>query len=737
MPQAANFHIPALDCPDELLLIERSLRRTQGIAEVAPDYLARNLRVEFDAAQTDAQSILNAIQTAGFPAQIALPLVKTRANSGAGQARRFGVPIAVVIGGLLLLAAALIEMFFGERLRWLMICLTIASTIVSGSQVARAAWRAVRLRALDMNVLMVLAATGAIAIADYFEAATAMLLFAVSLWLERISLERAQRATSSLLALAPNVAHRMKNAGSATEQILDVDAADLAVGDHVLVRPGERIPADAVVQSGESAVNQAPITGENVPVEKSLGDRVFTGTLNGEGSLVLSVTHVSGESTLARIGRLIESARASRSRMERFVDSFARWYTPAVIVLALLVVLVPIALSQLGVQWAAAVEASQWFHRGLVLLVIACPCALVISTPVTVVSGLYQAARQGILVKGAEFLEKSADFQNVALDKTGTVTTGAMQLIEIEAFDQRSTDELLALAAALEQHSEHPVAHAIRGAAARRSIAPATIPTLQALRGFGVRGELNGDTYFLGNDRLFRGPEFRLSDEDSNRIRNDGGTNSAGSAAKQSENAAGTQVWLGTSTRILGKLQLADQPRPQISQAIIELRQLGVRRVVMLTGDNAAAADVIARKIGVDEVFADLLPQQKIDHIRELSEQGKTAMVGDGVNDAPALAAADIGIALGGQASDTALETADVVIMTPDLSKVAELMRISRRCRTLLKQNIAFSLATKIGVVIIAALGLATMWMAVAADVGASLLVIANGLRIIDRRRGE
>ncbi len=309
-----------------------------------------------------------------------------------------------------------------------------------------------------------------------------------------------------------------------------------------------------------------------------------------------------------------------------------------------------------------------------------------------------------------------------------------MQLIDIEAFDQRSTDELLALAAALEQHSEHPVAHAIRGAAARRDIAPATIPTLQALRGFGVRGDLNGDTYFLGNDRLFRGPEFRLSDEDSNRIRNDWGSDSAGSMAKQSQNAAGTQVWLGTSTRILGKLQLADQPRPRISQAITQLRQLGVQRVVMLTGDNAAAAAVIAKQIGVDEVFADLLPQQKIDHIRELSRQGKTAMVGDGVNDAPALAAADVGIALGGQASDTALETADVVIMTPDLSKVAELMRISRRCRTLLKQNIAFSLATKIGVVIIAALGLATMWMAVAADVGASLLVIANGLRIIDRR---
>ena len=387
-------------------------------------------------------------------------------------------------------------------------------------------------------------------------------------------------------------------------------------------------------------------------------------------------------------------------------------------------------------QWAAAVGALQWFHRGLVLLVIACPCALVISTPVTVVSGLYQAARQGILVKGAEFLEKSAEFQNVALDKTGTVTTGAMQLIDIDSFDQRSPDELLALAAALEQHSEHPVAHAIRGAAARRDIAPATIPTLQALRGFGVRGDLNGDTYFLGNDRLFRGPEFRLSDEDSNRIRNDWDSDSSGSIAKQSQSASGTQVWLGTSTRILGKLQLADQPRPQISQAITELRQLGARRVVMLTGDNAAAAAAIAKQIGVDEVFADLLPQQKIDHIRELSEQGNTAMVGDGVNDAPALAAADVGIALGGQASDTALETADVVIMTPDLSKVAELMRISRRCRTLLKQNIAFSLATKIGVVIIAALGLATMWMAVAADVGASLLVIANGLRIIDRASG-
>jgi Cd2+/Zn2+-exporting ATPase len=725
MPQTATFHIPALDCPDELSLIERGLRGVPGIARFAPDYLARNLHVEFDPAQIDAASIVRVVEAAGFPAQIALPVAGSQSSTS--EEKNVGrAPRSMIGGGLLLLAAAIVRIAAGATV-WPVVALAVAATILAGIPVAAAAWRAVRLRGLDMNVLMTVAATGAIAIGDVFEAGTAMFLFAVSLWLERLSLARAQHAIRSLVELAPSVAHRLVQQGTATESVNDVNPAELLVGDHVLVRPGERIAADGEVVNGESSVNQAPITGESVPVEKQLGDRVFAGTLNGEGSLVLAVTRTAEDSTLAHIARLVNEARASRSPTERFVDTFARRYTPVVIGLALAVMIGPPLLARAGVHWASAVGTLDWIQRGLVLLVIACPCALVISTPVTIVSGLHQAARCGILVKGGEFLEKTGSLRSVALDKTGTVTTGVMEVLGVEAFNGLSTDEVLKLAAALENHSEHPLARAITAAALQRDTTSGATATVTALRGMGVRGEINGDSYFLGNAKLFAGPEFRWSNEDARRL--------AGVDVDTAANQPTTMAWIGTVNRLLGVIRLADRPRPGMAEAIVQLRGLGVQRIVMLTGDNAAVAQAVAREIGIDEVYAELLPQDKIDRVRALSSNGRLAMIGDGVNDAPALAAADVGIALGGQSSDTAMETADVVVMSPNLSKVAELVRLSRRCRGILRQNIGFALATKLSVMLLAGFGEATMWMAVAADVGASLLVIANGLRMIERRK--
>jgi Cd2+/Zn2+-exporting ATPase len=479
-------------------------------------------------------------------------------------------------------------------------------------------------------------------------------------------------------------------------------------------------------------VNQAPITGESLPVDKQTGNQVFAGTLNGEGSLVITATSAAGDTTLARIARLVDEARAARSPTERFVDQFASRYTPAVIALALAVMIVPLALAHLGVDWAASVGAIQWVHRGLVLLVIACPCALVISTPVTIVSGLYRATRSGILVKGGEFLEKAAGIRRLALDKTGTVTTGALRVVGIETFNGHSTDEMLKIAAALERHSEHPIAAAISTAAAERGIDGSAIETVAARRGFGVQGDLDGETYFLGNPQLFRAPEFRWRQEDVGKLTSE--ANGENQLSRKAQFNAETKAWLGTRERLVGVVRMTDRPRPQTAAAMAELRRLGIERIVMLTGDNAATASAIGREIGIDEIHAELLPQDKIEQVRALTGSGFSAMVGDGVNDAPALAAADIGIALGGQASDTAMETADVVIMHPDLMKVAELIRLGRRCRRLLKQNIAFSLATKLAVIALAAVGVATMWMAVLADVGASLIVIANGMRMIGKR---
>jgi Cd2+/Zn2+-exporting ATPase len=719
MSHSTTYHVPSLDCPDELALVQRSFRKTRGIGELAPDYLARNLRVEYDPEQTDSAQILQAIQAAGFRAQLALPISKRQHVASAEEPPQRLARLTTYVGGALLAAALAAKYIFAAPASVIVVS-TIFSAIVSGIPIAVTAVRAIRLRALDMNVLMMIAAAGAIAVGDSFEAATAMFLFAVSLWLERLSLGRAQRAIRSLLAVAPNVAHRILLRGTSQESIVDVHPDELSVGELVLVRPGERLPTDGEVTSGESAVNQAPITGESLPVQKTASDHVFAGTLNGEGALVVKVTSPAGATTLARISQLVDEARASRSQAERFIDAFARRYTPVVIAIALAVMIGPPLASQIGTAWASGISATTWIERGLVLLVIACPCALVISTPITVVSALYQATRHGILVKGGQFLDAAAKICTIALDKTGTVTTGKMELEAVEAINGHTADEVLSVAAALERHSEHPVALAVIEAAGERAGAIASSVT--ALRGLGVQGEIDGQTYFLGNARLFSDARFRFHQEDQQSL-------------KTAASKAGTVAWLATTDRLLGRLRLADRPRRDVGRAIAELRKLGVRRVVMLTGDNAEAANAVAREIGIGDVRADLLPQDKIAEVHSLRGNGPVAMVGDGVNDAPALAAADIGVALGSQSSDTALETADVVVMTPDLMKVAELVRLGRRCRLLLKQNIAFALATKLAVMLLAVGGFATMWMAVAADVGSSLVVIANALRMITVRK--
>jgi Zn2+/Cd2+-exporting ATPase len=716
MEQSATFHIPALDCPEELTLIERSFERQPGIRKVSPDYLARDLRVDFDPEQIDSAAIAQHLSATGFPATIKLAVVDSNADLAA-QPKSRPLPRTMLLGGVLLVAAFIsntIPTFAG----WLAPTLAIAATIVAGIPVAASAWRALKLRSLDIQVLITIAAAGAIVIGDYFEAATAMFLFAFSLWLENLSLARANRAIRSLVALTPTIAHRVSNDAAGAQLIDDVDPRTLQLNETVLIRPGERIPVDGEVQSGDSAVNEAAITGESLPVEKRTGSRLFAGSLNGEGALVAKVTRTAGNTTLDGIGRLIEQARQARSPTERFVDTFSRRYTPAVIVLAVLVMTVPPLLSRLGIGRWESVAWSSWIERGLVLLVVACPCALVISTPVTIVSALYRATRHGILVKGGEFLEKAAGLRQIALDKTGTVTTGVLSVTNIEALNGFAADEVLSTAASLERHSEHPLARAIVRAAESRGLAIASAESVSALRGLGVRGTIGGQEMFLGNARLFAEPMLALPQLGNSGSKTDG--------VKLS-----TVAWLATKEKLIGRIDLADQPRERTSAAIQELRGLGIQRIVMLTGDNAVAANAMAQSVGIDEVQAELLPQDKIERVKKLSATARTAMVGDGVNDAPALAAADIGIALGGQSSDTAMETADVVIMSPELGKVAELIRISRRCRTLLKQNIAFSLATKLAVIALAAAGFATMWMAVLADVGASLVVIANGMRML------
>jgi Zn2+/Cd2+-exporting ATPase len=703
-----TFRIAELCCSEEMALVEKGLHRLSGVTATCPDYVNRTLQVDFRPTETDAAAIARTIEAAGFDVE--------RAAVGpaeSGVAVRWRWRRTTTLGGLLLLTSAVAAVVAG-RIPPPIQLLAVLSAAVSGIPVARAAWRAVRLGSFDMNVLMSVAAIGAVTIGETFEAATAMFLFALSLWLESHGLDRARRAVRSLVRLTPRVAHRLDRGG-----VTDVDPSELRVGDRVLVRPGQRVPIDGRVVEGRSSVNQAPITGESLPVEKHSGDDVFAGSLNAEGSLTIEATRTAEATTLAHIVRLVAQAESRKSPTERFIDRFARRYTPVVIVLAVFLALGPPMLGYLGVAWAGQTPAVEWLRRGLVLLVIACPCALVISTPVTIVSGLFSATRRGILIKGGVHLESAGRIDAVALDKTGTLTTGEPRVVSIEPFADRREDEILEAAASLERHSEHPLARAIVAEARRRGLPEIEVGDFAALRGFGVRGTFQGQTLYVGAPRLFLDSRMPI------------GASARAEAVEVQQRDSATAALVGTSTSIWGVLRLADPPRPEAARALARLRELGVHRIAMLTGDGRGVAEAVARAVGIDEVHADLLPEDKVARVRQISAATSClAMVGDGVNDAPALAASRLGIALGSGASDTALETADVVVMVPDLGRLGELVDLGCRCRKILWENITLSLTIKTGVLALAAAGWATLWMAVAADVGASLVVIFNGMRL-------
>lgn len=720
-----TFFIPALDCPEEYALIDKGLAQLPGVQGTSPDYLGRALRVQFDPAEVDVTLIEGQLRQIGFPSQ---PQTSSATPSSAGVLAATPVRWSTIIAGALLVAAGALYL---ARAPWQVFGpLLLASTVLSSWHIVRAALRALRLRAVDMNVLMTIAATGAIATGDWFEAATAMFLFAFSLWLESYTLARARQAVRSLVQLTPAVAHRLcahdhgshRHCGhehvcghADHHDVMDIHLDEIRTTDLLLVRPGERIPVDGRIVAGQSAVNEAPITGESIPIDKVVGDSVFAGSLNGEGSLELRATRTAGDSTLAHIGRLVEQAQAARSPTERFVDKFARYYTPFVVLSALLIALGPPALANLGVDLFEGIPFREWLHRGLVLLVIACPCALVISTPVTIVCGLHQATRLGLLVKGGEFLERAGQLRCIAFDKTGTLTEGRPKVIAVHPLASGDPDEVLRLAAALESESEHPLAAAIVAAARAQGLPPLRAQRARALRGAGVEGELDGAMCFVGS------VDYALQVTGRKDLPID-----------LSRGPAGTTVAIvGRDRKVVGAIYLADEPRPDAATALAELRQLQVESV-MLTGDSRATAERIGAELGIPTIHAGLLPQDKVRVVEKLvSQLDDVAMVGDGVNDAPALAASRLGIALGTEASATALETADVVSFSPHLGRVAAFVRLGRATREVLFQNIAFAITIKAGVLLLAAFGLGTLWAAVIADVGASVIVVFNGMRLL------
>lgn len=588
-----------------------------------------------------------------------------------------------------------------------------AAAIVSGGWfLLPGAWRALRQLRPNISLLMVIAVLGAALIGEWAEAATVVFLFGIAEWLEGWADRRASRATRALLELAPDTARVRQEDGRFSER----PVGEVALGAIVSVQSGQRIPLDGVVTRGESAVNQAPITGESVPVEKATGATVFAGTINGQGSLEIEVTKAAGDTTLAKIIRLVEQAQAQKAPTQRFVDTFARYYTPAVTAAALLIFLVPPLF--MGGEW------NVWLYRACVLLIIACPCALVISTPVSIVAGLTALARRGVLVKGGAHLETLAKLRALAVDKTGTITEGKPRVTEVIAIAPATNEEVMRIAAAIDENSSHPLAQAVVAYAREKKINPPKSENYQSKLGRGAEAIIDAHPYFVGNHRFTHelgvctpDLETRLAEIEKR---------------GQSVVVVGHRPHDGCAGGVLGIIAVGDTVRAKAKDAIAALHAVGIAKVVMLSGDNQRTVDHIAGQVGIDEARGDLLPDDKVAAVTQLREQHQfVAMVGDGVNDAPAMATASLGIAMGAAGTDAAIETADVALMQDDLGRIAEAIRLGQRTLRTIRVNITFSLGLKALFLGLALAGHTSLWLAIVADTGATLLVVANSLRLL------
>ncbi|MWL89841.1 heavy metal translocating P-type ATPase [Cupriavidus sp. SW-Y-13] len=702
--RSSAFRIEAMDCPTEETLIRGKLGGMDGVAALDFNLMQRVLTVHHTLPSADR--FVQAIASLGMKAE---PLSDDRAATAVAEPAKPWWPLA--LAGVAALGAELAE-WFGIATPYLPAALALATVLIAGLGVYRKGWIAVRNGNLNINALMSIAVTGAMLIGQWPEAAMVMALFALAERIEAASLDRARNAVRGLLAMTPEQATVLQADGS----WLGVRAAEVSVGATVRLRPGERVALDGRVTRGQSALDQAPITGESVPVDKVPGDPLFAGSINQSGELEYTVTAPADDSTLSRIIHAVEAAQGSRAPTQRFVDQFAKIYTPVVFAIALGVAVVPPL--WMGEPWLA------WIYKALVLLVIACPCALVISTPVTIVSGLAAAARKGILVKGGVYLEQGHRLTWLALDKTGTLTHGKPAQTDM-AMLVDDVPQARAIAASLAARSDHPVSRAVAIAAEADGVAGFEVQDFEAVAGQGVRGTVDGIAYRLGNHRM---------------IHDLGACSPALEARLEAIERQGRTIVMLASVspdggaRALALFGVADTVRETSRQAIEQLHALGVR-TLMLSGDNPHTAQAIGRAVGIDEARGNQLPQDKADALAALATQAhgrgeKVGMVGDGINDAPALARADIGFAMGAAGTDTAIETADVALMDDDLRKIPAFVLLSRRTSSILKQNIALALGIKAIFLALTVMGMGTMWMAVFADMGASLLVVFNGLRL-------
>lgn len=696
-------HIAGLDCPAEEKLLRQCLAPIKEIETIECNFINQTLTISHSL--STITPLTDAISKAGMKAT--LPSSEIPSTSMVTR-KNYYPEMLLSISGVCALLAEGFSYATGTEQSITVIVLSVGAMLISGCETLQKGLLALRTFTLNIHFLMMIAIIGAVLIGEWPEAAMVTFLFALAERIESYSLDKARHAIQGLMEMAPAEATVKKDNGA--WQVMAVEQVELE--DIMLVKPGERIPLDSIIVQGQSSVNQAPVTGESIPVEKKIGDVVYAGTLNERGSFECRVTSKINETLLAKIIRLVEQAQVQRAPTQRFVDQFARYYTPSMVILAILIASIPPLLFSASFY--------PWFYKALVLLVIACPCALVISTPVTMVSGLAAAARHGLLIKGGIYLEMGYQLKAVAFDKTGTLTQGKPTVTDIIGFDNLTETQALQLAATLDSYSEHPVATAIvkKWQALNPTVTFQKVENFEALPGRGATGYIEGKRYFIGNHQL----------AEDNHVCNE----TVETLLAKLEQAGKTTVVLSNEENVIAILAVADAVRDSSKEAITTLNHLGIA-TIMLTGDNPITAKTIADLVGIKIVRANMLPAAKLAEMDNLLAQyQKVGMVGDGINDAPALAKATIGFAMGTTGTDTALETADVALMEDNLKKLPFFFSLSRKTTMILKQNITLAISIKIIFFILALANFATLWLAVFADMGASLLVVFNGLRLLN-----
>lgn len=688
-----TYLIEGMDCAACANTIVNHLKTVPAVNDVSVNFSTGKAQIDHE---NDVEEIIKEVSKAGYTATLLTNnrrAVETNHNKGKNG--------PVIFSGILI-ALGFIGSYTGIS-PFINNILYAVAMVISGYKPAKSAFYAVKSRSLDMNVLMTVAALGAAIIGEWLEGATVVWLFALGVALQTRSIEQTRNSIRNLMDLAPPEAWVKQG-----DQLVKKAVEEISIGNVIVVKPGDRIPLDGEVMKGESSINQAPITGESIPVDKEIGDAVYAGTINESGSLEIKVTKLVEDTTISKIIHLVEEAQEKKAPTQAFVDKFATIYTPIVFILALLVMVVP---PLFGGSWG------DWFYKGLELLVVACPCALVISTPVAIVSAIGNAAKNGVLIKGGTFLEKAGAINAIAFDKTGTLTEGKPAVANVIPYNS-TEEQLLSITKTLEEYSNHPIAKAIVAHADDQDITTLEGSNFKSITGKGVQATIDGTIYYAGNVKLFSDIGTPLSNSLTH--------------IEKLQTEGKTIIIVGTKEEVLGIVGVADIIRKTTISALDSLNQNGIKQIVMLTGDNEGTAKMIASQSGVNRYFADLLPEDKVTAIKQLQSEGyKTAMVGDGINDAPALATADLGIAMGGAGTDTAMETADIVLMADNLEKLPHTMKLSRKALTVIKQNIWFSIIIKVIALVFIFPGWLTLWIAVLSDTGAALLVILNSLRLL------